>query len=201
MQGAQLLEMYQNPAIPKSQRTHTKEAKLLEQLRQHNRKALERVMQRYTNYVGTILRNILREQATQKDLEELTVDVFLSLWNHAPEMRTENLSAYHVHTRVVAQLELEDKEKHSSRRFWKFGRILAILTAAVVLVSSTAITAAAASGGFHQLFEMAFGKETKMPEALDGMYTVPDVIMEDTCDGMKTRIRRTNRMRVCFYIV
>lgn len=71
-----------------------KDARLLEQLKQQNRRGLERVMKRYTAYVGTILRNITRGQTTQEDLEELTADVFLALWHHAPEMRTEHLTGY-----------------------------------------------------------------------------------------------------------
>lgn len=70
-----------------------KDARLLEQLKQQNRRGLERVMKRYTAYVGTILRNVTRGQTTQEDLEELTADVFLALWHHAPEMRTEHLTA------------------------------------------------------------------------------------------------------------
>lgn len=53
-------------------------------------------MKRYTAYVGTILRNVTRGQTTQEDLEELTADVFLALWHHAPEMRTE-LEQYQSH--------------------------------------------------------------------------------------------------------
>lgn len=69
-----------------------KDARLLEQLKHQNRRALERVMRRYTAYVGTILRNITRGQASSEDIEELTADVFLALWHHAPEMRTEHLT-------------------------------------------------------------------------------------------------------------
>ena len=71
-----------------------KDARLLEQLKQQNRRGLERVMKRYTAYVGTILRNVTRGQTTQEDLEKLTADVFLALWHHAPEMRTEHLTGY-----------------------------------------------------------------------------------------------------------
>ncbi len=73
---------------------HRKDARLLEQLKQQNRRGLERVMKRYTAYVGMILRNVTRGQTTQEDLEELTADVFLALWHHAPEMRTEHLTGY-----------------------------------------------------------------------------------------------------------
>ena len=54
-----------------------KDARLLEQLKQQNRRGLERVMKRYTAYVGTILRNVTRGQTTQENLEELTADVFM----------------------------------------------------------------------------------------------------------------------------
>ncbi|MFR6496732.1 MAG: hypothetical protein ACLUOF_10410 [Ruminococcus sp.] len=60
-----------------------KDARLLEQLKHQNRRALERVMRRYTAYVGTILRNITRGQASSEDIEELTADVFPALWHHA----------------------------------------------------------------------------------------------------------------------
>ncbi len=71
-----------------------KDARLLEQLKRRDRRALERVMKRYTAYVGTILRNTTRGQTAPEDIEELTADVFLALWHHAPEMRTEHLTGY-----------------------------------------------------------------------------------------------------------
>ncbi|MFR0949461.1 MAG: hypothetical protein ACLSFT_02095 [Ruminococcus callidus] len=41
---------------------------------------------------------------------------------------------------------------------WKMGRIPAVLIAAAVLVSGSAITAAAATGGFSQLMQLVFEK-------------------------------------------
>lgn len=38
--------------------------------------------------------DITRGQASSEDIEELTADVFLALWHHAPEMRTEHLTGY-----------------------------------------------------------------------------------------------------------
>ncbi|WP_298481704.1 RNA polymerase sigma factor [uncultured Ruminococcus sp.] len=94
MQDVSTLELYPAAGLQEKKCSRTKDEKLLEQLKQHDRKALERVMARYTNYVGTIIRNILRNQATQEDVEELTADVFIALWEHAPEIRTENLTGY-----------------------------------------------------------------------------------------------------------
>lgn len=71
-----------------------KDSRLLKQLKRRDRRALERVMKRYTAYVGTILRNTTRGQTAPEDIEELTADVFLALWHHAPEMRTEHLTGY-----------------------------------------------------------------------------------------------------------
>lgn len=94
MQDVSTLELYQAVGLQETKRRRTKEEKLLEQLKQHDRRALERIMKQYTNYVGTIIRNVLRNQASREDVEELTADVFLALWKHAPEIRTENLTGY-----------------------------------------------------------------------------------------------------------
>ncbi len=116
MEHVQLLDNYADSRIYAKP---SKEVRLLEQLKLQNRRALEKVIKRYTNYVGTILRNILREQATTEDIEELTADVFLSLWQHAPNLRTENLTGYlasiarskaynHVRRKKLPQQSIDD---------------------------------------------------------------------------------------------
>lgn len=257
-----------------------KDARLLEQLKQQNRRGLERVMKRYTAYVGTILRNVTRGQTTQEDLEELTADVFLALWHHAPEMRTEHLTGYlasiarskgynwlrknrpetmpiddvvisddtdvsaqaeqaelaGIVQEMLAQLPEQDRElllrfyfyRQSVREIagemhmkestvktrmyrsrvlasldeeaaagvparshaphWKMGRIPAVLIAAAVLVSGSAITAAAATGGFSQLMQLVFGKDVSYPSTLEDLYTVPEVEVTDTCDGIDCQV-------------
>ena len=257
-----------------------KDARLLEQLKQQNRRGLERVMKRYTAYVGTILRNVTRGQTTQEDLEELTADVFLALWHHAPEMRTEHLTGYlasiarskgynwlrknrpetmpiddvvisddtdvsaqaeqaelaDIVQEVLAQLPEQDRElllrfyfyRQSVREIagemhmkestvktrmyrsrvlasldeeaaagvparshaphWKMGRIPAVLIAAAVLVSGSAITAAAATGGFSQLMQLVFGKDVAYPSTLEELYAVPEVKMTDTCEDIDCQV-------------
>lgn len=257
-----------------------KDARLLEQLKQQNRRGLERVMKRYTAYVGTILRNVTRGQTTQEDLEELTADVFLALWHHAPEMRTEHLTGYlasiarskgynwlrknrpetmpiddvvisddtdvsaqaeqaelaDIVQEVLAQLPEQDRElllrfyfyRQSVREIagemhmkestvktrmyrsrvlasldeeaaagvparshaphWKMGRIPAVLIAAAVLVSGSAITAAAATGGFSQLMQLVFGKDVSYPSTLEELYAVPEVKMTDTCEDIDCQV-------------
>ena len=56
-----------------------KDARLLEQLKQQNRRGLERVMKRYTAYVGTILRNVTRGQTTQEETI-WKLQAFLTTW-------------------------------------------------------------------------------------------------------------------------
>ncbi len=63
------------------------EAKLIEKLRRKNISALGRIIDMYTPYVSTIIRNALRGYISREDLEELTADSFVSLWEHA-ENRT-----------------------------------------------------------------------------------------------------------------
>ncbi|MGN0592049.1 MAG: RNA polymerase sigma factor [Ruminococcus sp.] len=71
-----------------------KESKLIHQLKKKNLSALERCIEAYTPYVSTIIRNALRGYISHEDLEELTADVFLSMWEHAEQIQSEYLSGY-----------------------------------------------------------------------------------------------------------
>jgi RNA polymerase sigma-70 factor (ECF subfamily) len=70
------------------------EKKLIHQLKKKNVSALEHCIQEYTPYVSTILRNALRNHVSHEDLEELTADVFVSMWHHIEQVRGERLSGY-----------------------------------------------------------------------------------------------------------
>lgn len=61
------------------------ERRLIKQLKQHDPDALSELMQQYTAYVGTIVRNILGKVLTESDVEEVTADVFVIVWNHSKE--------------------------------------------------------------------------------------------------------------------
>ena len=65
---------------------------------------------------------------------------------------------------------------------------VAVLIAAAVLVSGSAITAAAATGGFSQLMQLVFGKDVSYPSTLEDLYTVPEVEVTDTCDGIDCQV-------------
>lgn len=70
------------------------EAKLILQMKKGKTAALESIIEIYTPYVSTIIRNVLRGYISCEDLEELTADVFLSLWEHAEDISSDRLSGY-----------------------------------------------------------------------------------------------------------
>ncbi len=60
--------------------------KLIQGLRRGQRDALHRAINQYSGYVAAVARNVLGEQATREDLEELVSDVFVSLWRAAERL-------------------------------------------------------------------------------------------------------------------
>ena len=59
------------------------EEELHHKLSHRQQQALQEAMDRYGSYVKTVIYNVLRNQGTREDLEELSSDVFYSLWEHA----------------------------------------------------------------------------------------------------------------------
>ncbi|MDR0903214.1 MAG: sigma-70 family RNA polymerase sigma factor [Ruminococcus sp.] len=82
-------------------------------------KALGRVIDRYSAYVCTVIRNTAGETLTHEDVEELASDVFLALWNNAAKITGNNLKSYlgriaHNHAvnalrRIAETVPLEDE--------------------------------------------------------------------------------------------
>lgn len=60
--------------------------KLIRGLRRGQRDALNRTISRYSGYVAAVARNVLGEQATREDLEEIVSDVFVALWRTAERL-------------------------------------------------------------------------------------------------------------------
>lgn len=65
------------------------EGKLVRRLNRGSWGALEQVVDRYTPYVGTVICRALGGRVCREDVEEITADVFLSLWLHAGELQPE----------------------------------------------------------------------------------------------------------------
>lgn len=65
--------------------------KLLRRLKDNRKDALEQTIKRYGGYVYAIIRNRSAGLLPSEDVEELTSDVFVTLWQHAGEIREERL--------------------------------------------------------------------------------------------------------------
>lgn len=102
--------------------------------------------------------------------------------------KTVRISKKNIRSSVFEQLDMESDRERTAQRCWKFGRVPAIFTAAVLLLSGTIITTAAAAGGFRELFRIAFGEETVYPETLEELYAVPDAEITDTCEEIDCRV-------------
>ena len=61
-------------------RNAVSDEKLLRQIHKGSEQALSAVIRRYTPYVSTIVWNIVGQQLTHSDAEEIIADVFISLW-------------------------------------------------------------------------------------------------------------------------
>lgn len=65
--------------------------KLLRRLKDSRKDALEQAIKRYGGYVYAVIRNRSAGILPPEDVEELTSDVFVSLWQHAGEIREDRL--------------------------------------------------------------------------------------------------------------
>lgn len=60
----------------------TKEKQLAAKLKKDDTTALKEIIDRYTGYVRTVIRNFSRGTFSEQDIDELCSDVFFSLWQH-----------------------------------------------------------------------------------------------------------------------
>jgi len=65
------------------------EKALVKKLNWHSRTALEQAVRQFTPYVNTVISRTLSGRASREDAEELAADVFLSMWNHAGDLDSE----------------------------------------------------------------------------------------------------------------
>ena len=62
------------------------DSKALKLLQAGNQQALEWFIDRYSCYVGTIVNSVLQGSMSQADVEEVTADVFVTLWKNAERL-------------------------------------------------------------------------------------------------------------------
>ena len=70
------------------------DSKALKLLQAGNQQALEWFIDRYSNYVGTIVKSVLQDSMSQADVEEVTADVFVTLWKNAERLFPLNIKGY-----------------------------------------------------------------------------------------------------------
>ena len=68
--------------------------KLVQQLNNKDEKALMVLVERYSAYVSTVVRNIAGSVLSDSDIEEITADVFICLWKSSEKLRAKTLRSY-----------------------------------------------------------------------------------------------------------
>lgn len=70
------------------------EDKLIKKLQKKNVKAFEYLVKNYTGYVSTIVYNIIGQYMTIQDIEEITADTFLAIWENSEKLQENALRGY-----------------------------------------------------------------------------------------------------------
>ena len=99
------------------------DAEALALLKTNDQQALEWFIDRYSSYVGTIVNNILQKSMSRADVEEVTSDVFVTLWKSSERLIPLNIKGYL--SRVARSLALHKLMNCRWRMiFWFLKRIL-----------------------------------------------------------------------------
>lgn len=61
----------------------TDDEKLINNIRRKRRGALEKLINMYTPYIGTIIYNVIGSSLPKEDMEEVISDTFITLWRNA----------------------------------------------------------------------------------------------------------------------
>lgn len=70
----------------------SKDEKLIRALKQGDAKALEKFIGKYNRYVSSVISRIIGGR--EADCEELTADVFLTVWNNREKLQAEKITPY-----------------------------------------------------------------------------------------------------------
>ena len=82
------------------------ETQMLMKLKNRSEDALEWFIHHYTPYVSTIIYNIIGSSMGIADIEEVTSDVFLTLWQHAGDIQPNHVQGY---LAVIARNKAKNK--------------------------------------------------------------------------------------------
>ena len=67
---------------------------MAERIRRHDETALEEIIRTYTPYVSTIIYNVAKGNMSVSDMEEVTSDVFITLWKNCEKVNEDTLKGY-----------------------------------------------------------------------------------------------------------
>jgi len=81
------------------------DAKALALLKSGDQEALSWFIDKYSNYVGTVVNSIIGSSMSHEDVEEVTADVFVTLWKSAENLIPLNLKGYL--SRVARSLSMQ----------------------------------------------------------------------------------------------
>lgn len=70
------------------------DARLVELLKQKKDEALEALVDKYSAYVSTVVRNVVSGMLGESDVEEMTADVFIAVWKNTDKLCDDTLRAY-----------------------------------------------------------------------------------------------------------
>ena len=102
----------------------TVDKKLAQMLLQNDTAALSQIIDKYTNYVATVIHNQLGVFSSQEDVEELTANAFVSLWENRSQLKTTHLRGW-----------LAATARNEARRHLREKKLLAVSQEDVVLVT------------------------------------------------------------------
>ncbi len=87
----------------------TKEKTLAIKLKKGNTAALKEIIDCYTGYVRTVIRNFSRGTFSEQDIDELCSDVFFSLWQHRENLDTK--TGFRSYLSAMARNAVKDRFK------------------------------------------------------------------------------------------
>ncbi len=68
--------------------------KLVEKLKKHDEKALQQIIEQYSRTIAVVIYNTAKGSLTKEDIEELSADVFVALWDNAQKVQAGKLKGY-----------------------------------------------------------------------------------------------------------
>lgn len=88
---------------------HTNEKQLAHKLKNGDTAALGDIIDQYTGYVRTVIRNFSRGTLPEQDIDELCADVFYSLWQHRESIKSD--VGFRSYLSAIARNAVKDRFK------------------------------------------------------------------------------------------